>query len=85
MGQDLSRHEAMVLGDEVAFERVFELRQLDAQTPLGEIGERFGVVVAGDELIEHRASRRPERLGRHARELDAGVLEHLVREAPTSN
>jgi hypothetical protein len=77
VGQDVADHEAVVLGDEVALERLFELCQLGPQATSCEIRQRLGIVVAGDELVEHRARGDPEGLGRHAGEL-ASVLEHLV-------
>jgi hypothetical protein len=63
---------------ETAFERVLERGQLLAQPALGQVGQNLGVGRAGNERVEHRATRDPEDVRRDAVQLDVGVLQRLV-------
>jgi hypothetical protein len=76
--EELRDHDPVMLDREAALERFAQLRDLVGHPGLGERGELLGIADATQERLEHR----PRGLGvgrrRDARELDPGVLEHLL-------
>src|SRR6266536_2096300 len=59
-------------------ERLLQLRDLRPQLPFRELGEDDRVADTAEQRLEHRARRDRIRLRGDARELDPGVLEHLL-------
>ena len=77
LAQNLGHQDGMG-GSETTFEGRAELGQLLAQQPLGQIGQDFGILGAGDQRHEHGPPRSSQDVRSHRREFDAGILEHLV-------
>ena len=72
--QEQPGHERVVLA-EPAGQRFGQGGDLRAHPPLGQVGQRGGVALAGDERFEHRPPGDPGDLGGHRGQFDAGVFE----------
>ncbi len=59
-------------------ERLGQLRDLDPEPPLGQIGERGGVALPVDQGLQHQPSRHPGDVGGDAGQLDPGVFQQLL-------
>ena len=77
LGQYLADDQRVVCA-ETPLESEAEPRELGPESPAGQLGEDLGVAGAGDEGFEHVAAGLAQDVGGDARELHAGVLEHLV-------
>ena len=71
-------HEQGVVVPEAASQRLAQLGDLVAQHALGHLRELLGVAFAGDERLEHQATRDAEDVGGDDIQLDAGVFEGLL-------
>ena len=71
------RQERVVLV-EPPVQRLGQLGDLVPQPTLGQIGQHDGVVVAGDQRVEHQPTGHPEDVGGNGRQLDPGVLQQLL-------
>jgi hypothetical protein len=70
--------ELCVVGVEAAGQGLHERGVLHAHAPARETREQLGVALACDQGLDHRPAGDAEDVGRHARELDQGVLEQLL-------
>ena len=77
MGQLLGDQEAL-MGAEAAGEGLGQLGQLLAQAPLGQLGQRRGVLRACHQRREHLARRLAGHVGSHRRQLAGGPCQRLV-------
>jgi len=77
VGQQPAYHEAMVR-PEATGKGLAQLRELLAQLAAGQVGQQRRIRGAGYQCHQHRATRYTQRVGGHAGELDAGVLQNLV-------
>ena len=69
--------ERMMVGEPTG-QRLGQRRDLGAQPAFGQIGQCGGVVVPGDQRLQHGASRHAEDVGGDRRQLDPGVFEQLL-------
>jgi hypothetical protein len=74
----LGDDDPMMVNLEAALERLSELRNLRAHPALRQLRQRLGLAHTGEQRLQHRPRGLRPRLRRDARELDPGVLEHLL-------
>ena len=77
--EELGDHDAVMLDLEAAGERLAQLRNLRAHPGLRELGQLLGIADARQERFEHRPRGLRVGMRRDAGELDASVLEHLLK------
>src|SRR5215218_6216464 len=78
VGQYIPDHEGVVRR-KVPFEGLFELRDLLAQAPLGQLRQNLRVGGAAKERLDHRPPRSSQHRPCNRGELDPGLLEHLLK------
>ncbi|HEV2457558.1 MAG TPA: hypothetical protein VGS80_04270 [Ktedonobacterales bacterium] len=61
----MARSRKRCWGLQVPVERVFEVRDLDAQAPAGLLGQHGHILLAGEERLQHRARALAQHVGRH--------------------
>ena len=77
MGQLLGHQEALVRPD-APDQRPLQLRELLPQPPPGELGQRGGVGLPGDQRGQHVPPRLAQDVGGHRGELDVGAFQGLL-------
>ena len=75
--EDDPQHRGVML-PEPAPEGQTQRRDLLAQHPFGQLGERVRITFPGDEGPQHGPARHPQHVGGHRVELDPGVLQDLL-------
>jgi hypothetical protein len=78
VGQDLGDQQPVMVGAEPAGQGLPQRRQLGPEPALGQRRQQLGVMGAGHQGFQHRPARDPDDVGGHTRQLDPGVLQHLV-------
>jgi hypothetical protein len=67
-----------MMGTKAAPQGLAQLRELGAQPPLGQLSQHLWVALAGDQRLQHRATRGAQHVGGDRVQLDAGVLQRLL-------
>jgi hypothetical protein len=78
VGQDLGDQQPVMVGAEPAGQRLPQRRQLGPESALGQRGQHLRVVDAGHQGFQHRPAGHTQNVSGHTRQLDPGVLQHLV-------